>query len=347
MIVIEASLEQVPLVLVLLPPALALAPGDAALGHLDGPLDLRVGRRGLVGHGRGGVRGGREEVLRDGRDGRRVLGARVRLERLRAAERLHVHVHVRGVRAVLRRGCCRGCCCGCGGRGRSRGRDGANGERDGREVVVGDGGRGWRGVKGGRVDGDGRAEVVGGAGAVEGLGGGVVVVGARGRGRRGVERLRVALEKVELAAGRARKGGGDGCSRRGNRRGRRSLSLAEAPRGGEGRRRRRRGKVGCVREASPVVMGGGEEYRGDDEVLEEADGDARVVRLTKIRGQGGDIDGELAWGWRGRARRSEGSYGVVRGAREGAESAFIVIGNAFPLESAWASGELKLAGTGG
>ena len=121
------------------------------------------------------------------------------------------------------------------------------------------------------------------------------------------------------------------------------MPLAEAPRAREGRRRR--GKVGCVREAAPVVMGGGEEYRGDNEVLEEANGDVGVVRLAKIRAQGGDKDGELAWGSRG--RRSEGSYRVVRGAREGAESAFIVIGNAFPLESAWASGELKLAGTGG
>ena len=288
--------------------AFALAPGDPTLGDLDRPLDLGIRWRGLLRRGRG------EEVRGDGRHGGCVpcacACARLRL-RLRAGDR---------VRAVLRRGRRRGDVDRVQGGGGWCARKGAGGEGDRGEVVVRDGGgRRWRAERGRvrvRVEWVRRAEVVGRAGAGAGEGAGAVVRRRRGR----VERLRVALEEVELAAGgtRARrKARGDDGGGRGGRR------EAEGP-CGEGRG----GKVGCVREPSPVVMGGGEEDRGDEEVLEEANGDGRVVRLAEIRGQGGDKHGELAWDTR--HRRSQGSNSVVGRACKRAERALVAIGNPFP-----------------
>jgi len=108
-----------------------------------------------------------------------------------------------------------------------------------------------------------------------GAGGAGGVVGAGWR-RRVVERLRVAFEQVEFPADGARKARRDGRGRRG----RRGESVAEAPWCGEGWGG---GKVGCVREPSPVVMGSGEEDGSNNEVLEEANGHPRVVRLAQIR----------------------------------------------------------------
>jgi len=79
-------------------------------------------------------------------------------------------------------------------------------------------------------------------------------------------------------------------------------------------------------------MGGGKEYRGDNEILQEPGGNPKVVRLSGIRANGGGKNGQFTRG--GRRGQLQGSYRGVTGASETAKATLIVVANALPSEGA-------------